>query len=318
MLTFIRMDLKFQVHALQWLNEKPMLAVLGQLANGTGKLYIYKLVKNELIPEHGNCSFMTMPNAMGVLGNDLVIAEESQLSIWDPTDLVLPKKVISLKSSVQCMDCFGGSKNEPGPPEIVVGTTNKIELYDVREDKPVVEIFEKMQPWAVAFGNAQDVDNRNVAVGFANGFLKIYDLTKQQCIWEVNTGSLGICCLEFSNKIAFQTTITAGCLRGVFHVFHIADLKNVVHLIHENKEEPATIWTLGHSPQNPDKVMICVNNIVQLFQINKDTLKLVDSIHGGVEQPINKFQWNKKLDGLCAFSSYDQVLNVMMVANVNK
>ena len=323
MLPFIRKSVNYQIHAIQWINEKPMLAVLGQLPNGTGVLYIYRLAKNELVPEHGNCQFIDMPTAMNTLGNDLIIAESNKLSIWDVQDLTVPKRTIPLNGHhVQCMDCFGGSATQKGPPEIVVGGDNRVLIYDIRQDMPVVEITEKMQPWTVAFGNAGDEVHRNIAVGFAQGSIKLYDLAQKACIWEINVG-IGVCCIEFDVKNEFQNKLTAGCLRGVFHVFNLSDMENVVQVTKENKDDPATIWTLGHSPHYRDGIIVCINNAMQLFHYSKTdkakgTIKLVDCLAHMSEQPIRVFQFNKKIVGLCVMGSFDQILSVLMVPNVKK
>eukprot|EP00835_Amoeboradix_gromovi_P005921 NODE_615_length_5971_cov_0.202486.p2 type:complete len:324 gc:universal NODE_615_length_5971_cov_0.202486:1098-2069(+) len=319
MLPFIRKNTEYQIHSIQWINEKPMLAVLGQMSDGSGVLKIFRLVKNDLVPEHGNCHFMTMPTGMKTIGGDLVISELKQLSIWDVHDLVYPKSVIEIKNTAQCMDCYGGCKDQPGPPEIVIGCAKKVEIYDIRQNLPVVEIFENMQPWAVAIGGASEARKRSVAVGFDQGTIKIYDLENRTCVWEIKVIH-GVCCLEFDRRDSVYNKLTVGCLRGDFHVFQLSNLNKVKHLTVKNKQEPYTIWTLSHSPHYKDGFIVCVNNVIQLFRYEygktEDQVKLVDSVANLTEQPIRAFQWNDKIVGLCAFASFDQVLCVLMAPAV--
>jgi len=52
--------------------------------------------------------------------------------------------------------------------------------------------------WSVCFGNSYN-EERVVACGYDNGDLKLFDLRKNQLLWDTNVKN-GICGLEFDRK----------------------------------------------------------------------------------------------------------------------
>eukprot|EP00834_Sanchytrium_tribonematis_P004841 NODE_260_length_11481_cov_1.187928.p5 type:complete len:320 gc:universal NODE_260_length_11481_cov_1.187928:5384-4425(-) len=317
MLPFIRKQTNYQIHQIQWIHNSPKLAVLGQTSAGNGILHIYALNQQELKMLHGNIHFTHMPTQLKCMGDELIIAEQDKLSVWDIHDLTFPKKTIKLNGSALCMDVCGVL--EDGPPEVAIGLNKKVEIYDLRVDTPVVELYESFQPWCCAFGNSIN-DHRNIAIGFENGLLKIYDLLQKSCIYK-NQFDSGICCLSFDSKSIGMNQLIIGCLHGKAHLIDFQNKpsppnENPFQIIsHVNSSHPCTIWTCAFNPHNPFQFMMSNDHLLQLFD---HKMNLIDSVGYLSQQPIRTFHYNDKIKGLCAFGSFDQTLVVLMIQSSKK
>ena len=316
MLPFIRKVEDLQIKTIKWITDKPILAVLGQKTNRLGVVYLYKLEKENL-SKYAELQVNGDPTTLSMLMGDLVVAEGKLITIWSLDNLKEPKCVIDVGMHIDCMDSFGGSYTELGPPEIVVGCGNKVLVYDVRVQEPVVTINEKQTIWAVGFGNAYSTEEKSIAVGFSDGLVKLYDLNLKKLVWSLQLKQ-GICRLEFNCKTTKQHYLSIGCLKGLCYVIDIRDLKKVVTVEDKNDEQECTIWSLGHSPHYKEALLISNDNYLQLFKIGTNKLTLMDSVGHLSEQPIRALDWNTKMEGLCAICSFDQVISILMIPAIHK
>jgi len=71
--------------------------------------------------------------------------------------------------------------------------------------------------WDVKFGNSYNADERVIAAGYDNGDLKIFDLNKNELLWDTNLNN-GVCGLEFDRKDIIMNKLVVTTLEGNFHV----------------------------------------------------------------------------------------------------
>ena len=74
--------------------------------------------------------------------------------------------------------------------------------------------------WAVAFGNAFSLEDWNVAVGYDNGDIKMFDLKMNLQRWETNLKN-GISHLELDRKDIPMKKLSATTLESIVHIFDI-------------------------------------------------------------------------------------------------
>ena len=108
-----------------------------------------------------------------------------------------------------------------------------MKVWDLREKGPVlalepVDAKDEDIPdcWDVCFGNSYNADERTIVAGYDNGDIKIFDLNKNELLWDT-TLSNGVCGVEFDRKDIIMNKLVATTLEGKFHVF---DMRTQVNL----------------------------------------------------------------------------------------
>ena len=97
-------------------------------------------------------------------------------------------------------------------------TSIKYKLKQVLALEPTGD--EEVTPdcWAVGFGNSFNDSERCIAAGYDNGDLKLFDLRKNELVWDHNLDN-GVCGLEFDRKDIKMNKLVVTTLEGNLHVF---------------------------------------------------------------------------------------------------
>jgi WD40 repeat protein len=213
-------------------------------------------------------------------------------------------------------------------------------IWDPRTNEPVVSLVpsetEKVLPecWDVCFGNAYSVEDRNVAIGYDNGDVKLFDLKMNMLKWETNLKN-GICSVEFDRRDIPMNKLVVTTLESKIHVF---DLKTLhPELGYTGLSEVAhnsTIWGAKHLPQNRDIFMsLGGNGAANLYKYNYPSKRSVmddNNIEKGVvgslsilnsreitTQPIMNLDWHPDKTGLATMVALDQTVKVYIVTRLN-
>lgn len=112
-----------------------------------------------------------------------------------------------------------------------------MKVWDLREKGPVlalepVDTKDEDIPdcWDVSFGNSYNLDERTIVAGYDNGDVKIFDLNKNELLWDTNLSN-GVCGVEFDRKDIIMNKLIATTLEGKFHVFDMRTQVNSPSLI---------------------------------------------------------------------------------------
>jgi WD40 repeat protein len=265
---------------------------------------------------------------------------DGSMFVWDLERLDIP--IYSTKKHnglINCIDGVGGLVGD-GAPEIVTGGRDgSVKVWDTRQrDDPVVDISpEDGAPardcWAVAFGNSIESE-RCVAAGYDNGDLKLFDLRAMKARWE-HTLPNGICSIEFDRKDIEMNKMVVTGLESQFHVFDMRTFHEEEGYAYiSEKAHKSTIWQGAHLPQDRDVFMTCGGNgSVNLWKYSYPANRRVEGedgkqrgVAGTVQlinsavistQPINCFDWNRHMRGLCLTTSFDETARVCFVTNLN-
>ncbi len=201
-------------------------------------------------------------------------------------------------------------------------------VWDPRQNSPVLSLEpvekEPVVPdaWAVAFGNSFNSDERVLASGYDNGDLKLFDLKKNELIWDTNLKN-GVCGLEFDRKDILMNKLVATTLESKYHVFDLRTL-NPEHGYagFVDKGQQSTIWGVKHLPQNRDIFLTQGGNgAVNIYKYSYPSQRQVKDSEGrpkGVagtceilnskdlcSQPVSSFDWNPDKIGLGVLCGLD-------------
>lgn len=175
-------------------------------------------------------------------------------------DLVKDKIFYTVKAHnkiINSIDAIGGLDIGNGAPEIVTGSRDgAVKLWDPRQNTPVNFFFYKvlaLEPtgdeevtpdcWTVCFGNSYNDNERCIAAGYDNGDLKLFDLRKNELVWDHNLDN-GVCGMEFDRKDIKMNKLVVSTLEGNCHVFDM----RTFHIEHgftglkEKTKGTSTIW----------------------------------------------------------------------------
>lgn len=102
--------------------------------------------------------------------------------------------------------------------------------------------------WAVALGNCENKESRNIVAGYDNGDVKMFDLRKSALCWEANLKN-GICGLQFDRKDIQMNKLMATTLEGKVHVFDLRTHHPKLGFSGIEKSfGGSTIWGVKHLP----------------------------------------------------------------------
>ncbi|CAB0009269.1 unnamed protein product [Nesidiocoris tenuis] len=242
---------------------------------------------------------------------------------------------------INAIDGFGGQVLGCGPPEIVTGSRDGlVKLWDPRQkEDPVavmepVDVREKRDCWAVAFGNAYNNQDRVICAGYDNGDVKMFDLKKMAVRWEKNLKN-GICSVQFDRREIEMNKLVVTTLESKFFVFELRTQhpkKGFASL--KEKAHDSTIWQVSHLPQNRDIFMTCGGNgTVCLWKyvypsercrkdVNGDKVGVIgklDLLQNSIltTQPVHSFDWCPDKTGLALATSFDQTFRTIIVTKLS-
>jgi len=188
--------------------------------------------------------------------------------------------------------------------------------------------------WAVGFGNAFSLEDRNVVIGYDNGDVKMFDLKMNLLKWETNLKN-GICYVEFDRKDIPMNKLVVTTLESKIHVFDLKTLHPDLGFTGISEAaHNSTIWGAKHLPQNRDIFMsMGGNGAMNLYKYNYPTQRTVtddNNIPMGVAgslnllntkdvttQPIVGFDWHPDKIGLISMVALDQSVKVYISTRLN-
>ncbi|XP_076306256.1 dynein axonemal assembly factor 10 [Tachypleus tridentatus] len=341
-------SLKYSVFDTKWLPRSAKIVILGSYPRGTGSLQIYelcqgdvKLINESEKPQALRCGTF---GASSIYQRHLATGDfKGNLQIWDPENLKVPiYSVQAHEQIINAIDGVGGLGIGVGAPEIVTGSRDGlVKVWDPRQkDVPVAtmepEEGQKRDCWTVAFGNTYNVEERCVCAGYDNGDVKLFNLRTMSLQWETNIKN-GVCCVEFDRKDILMNKLVVTSLESKFLVYDMRTQhpKKGFASLTEKAHKKATIWLARHLPQNRDVFMTTGGSgSLNLWKYNypgKRSEKVEDGHSEGVmgtvtmlqnvtvsEQPLSGFDWSPDKEGLCACTSLDQTLRILIVTKLNR
>ena len=341
-------NLSFTPFDVKWIPSSAKCVLVGQTPKMKGVIKFFQLEKDELkeiftIDEIGSgfktCSFnynnsQTVPSL--ILG-DIT----GRLFVFDLESQKIGMEIQAHKSMINALDTAGGLHSQ-GPIEILTGGRDgAVKLWDLRQKDPVLvlEPREKTETppdcWSVALGNCHSKEDRVIAAGYDNGDVKLFDLRKNQLIWDHNLKN-GVCGLQFDRKDIQMNKLGVTTLEGKCHIF---DLRTQ-HPVHgfsglvQASSGNATIWGLRHLPQNRD-VFATLNGdgFLKLYRYRYPVQRCVEDADGHIkgvigsvemlndkaiaQQPIVGYDWNADKIGLGVSCALDQTLKIIIVTKLN-
>uniref|UniRef100_UPI00358F3E1A dynein axonemal assembly factor 10 isoform X1 n=1 Tax=Myxine glutinosa TaxID=7769 RepID=UPI00358F3E1A len=336
----------FTVFDCRWVPRSTRLVCMGNRARGSGLLHLYELTRGELklVKEVEKAT----PFKCGTFGaanladRHLATGDVSgTLSVWNLESPEVP--VFSAKKHneiINCIDGVGGLGIGEGAPELVTGSRDgTVKVWDPRQKNPVanmepMEGETKRDCWTVAFGNAYNQQERCVCAGYDNGDIKLFDLRTMSLRWETNIKN-GICSVEFDRKDINMNKLVATSLEGKFHVFDLRTQhpkKGFASVM--EKAHKSTVWLTRHLPQNREIFATTGGaGTIHVWKYeyppqrsrkdgNGDRMGVAGCVRllqnvGVATQPISGFDWSPDKQGLCACTSFDQSIRVLIVTRLN-
>lgn len=189
--------------------------------------------------------------------------------------------------------------------------------------------------WCVGFGNSWNDNERSIVAGYDNGDLKLFDLRKNQLVWDHNLLN-GVCGLQFDRKDIKMNKLVVSTLEGKVHVFDMRT--NHVEVgytsLEEKMSENSTIWGVSHIPQNRDLFFVMGGDgKTSLYKYRYPKQRVLTDAEGrdkGVagslellndkpisKQPIVSLDWHQDKLGLGIMSALDQTCKVIIVTKLN-
>ncbi|KAK7603791.1 hypothetical protein V9T40_003790 [Parthenolecanium corni] len=301
-----------------------------------GKVQIFEIQKGQIEQFHEesmkksfNCGTL---KASSVKNRHLATGDCSgNLNIWDLQHSFEPVYAVQAhRELIHSIDGVAGDCAGCGAPEIVTGSRDGyVKVWDPRQkDKPVA-IMEsvddvKRECWSVAFGNSYNSQERVVCAGFDNGDIKMFDLRNMSLRWETNLPN-GICSLEFDRQTIKMNKLLATCLEGGVSVFETRNREEDIPCV-SKKIDNSTVWCGKHLPQNREIFTTCHGSgSIHLWKYNycdeitgerKGSIEELRQSHVG-EQGINSFDWSSDKIGLAVCSSFDQVIRLLYITQLN-
>ena len=331
----------------KWLPYSAKAVLVGQTPKMEGVIKFYKLQKDELAEIKTQtfgkglktCAFnyYTESTAPTLAIGDL----SGKLFIYDMEKEKVSYEVQAHQVMVNTLDTVGGLIGK-GAVEIVTGGRDgRVKLWDPRQTAPVLSL-EPIQSdkttvpdcWAVALGNAEGHEDRCIVSGYDNGDVKMFDLRKNELIWEENLKN-GVCGLEFDRRDIKMNKLSATTLEGKVHLFDLRTLNPVSGFAGlSEKVSDSTMWGIRHSPQNRDLfVSLGGDGMLRLHKYNYPTQRKIRDEEGrdkGVmgslellndrkvaQQPIVGFDWNNDKEGLGISVSLDQMVKIVLFTKLN-
>jgi WD40 repeat protein len=215
-------------------------------------------------------------------------------------------------------------------------------VWDVRQKDAPVASFEPAENiaardcWAVAFGNSFNDDERSVLAGYDNGDIKLFDLRTGTVRLETNVGN-GVCSVEFDRKEIAMNKFVVACLESTFCVFDARTFHPRKGYSSATERVPmdATVWGVRHLPQNREISMVLGGDgTLMLYKYQYPDQRVVmdtDGVPLGVTgtmnllnqqnistQPVSSWDWSPDKEGLAVCGSFDQVIRVIIVTQLNR
>eukprot|EP00049_Salpingoeca_infusionum_P005244 m.90163 g.90163 ORF g.90163 m.90163 type:complete len:353 (-) comp12908_c0_seq2:192-1250(-) len=329
----------------KWVPSSSRCVLMGQHARGTGALEVLHMTKGKL--QSVAKSEKVAGFKCGTFGasaheerNLATGGFDGALHVWDLERLDAPLYTAKQHQGlINCIDGIGGLVGD-GAPEIVTGGNDgTVKVWDTRQpDVPVVDMAPedgapRRDCWTVAFGNAVGSE-RCVCAGYDNGDVKLFDLKAMKTRWETTLPN-GVCSIEFDRPDIEMNKMLVTGLESKFHVFDMRTFhKEEGYASLVEKSHKSTIWQGCHLPQDRDIFMTTGGNgSVNLWKYSYPMARSVTGDDGeqhGVAgtvklinnavistQPINSFDWNRSMRGLCLTTSFDETARVCFVTNLN-
>ncbi|XP_064599953.1 dynein axonemal assembly factor 10-like [Liolophura sinensis] len=347
-ISHVMKSLNFTLFDVKWIPCSAKFVVLGNHPRGTGALNVYELshadLKSVLEKEKSASLKCGTFGASPRSSHHLATGDfEGKMQIWNLEQPEVPVySVKGHKEIINAIDGVGGLGIGEGAPEIVSGSRDgSVKVWDPRQkDEPVAtmepgEGEAKRDCWAVAFGHAYTPHDRCVCAGYDNGDLKLFDLRTMKLRWETNVKN-GICGLEFDRKDINMNKLGVTTLEAKIHVYDMRTQhpQKGFSSVSE-KAHKSTVWGIRHLPQNRDIAMtLGGSGSVNLWKYSYPSQRVTTDSEGkevGVAgslslqqnvtlstQPINAFDWSPDKQGLCACTSFDQTVRVLIVTGLGK
>ncbi|KAH8027881.1 hypothetical protein HPB51_011111 [Rhipicephalus microplus] len=259
--------------------------------------------------------------------------------IWDvecPTE-----PIVSIRGHSKIINSIDGIGDSNGSPAVVTGCKDgSVKVWDPRKPEQPTVVMEpapeqqKLDCWAVCFGNGYSAAERCVCAGYENGDIKLFDLRNLAVTWETCVKS-GVCSLEFDQKSIYMNKLVATGTGSKIHVFDLRTKhpKNGFAQLSHSDETNSTIWTARHLPQDRDIFASCAGSgMINLWKYqypDKRTRKASDGCDEGVagtlthlcgaslgNQPVSALDWNPDMQGLFATCTFDQNLHIGFVTGL--
>lgn len=340
-------SLNFTPFDVKWLPYSAKAVLIGQTPKMEGIIKFYTLGKDDLVEMVSQsfgkglkcCSFNYYDNSSTP---SLAIGDISgKLFIYDLEKQKVGYEVQAHNSMLNCLDTVGGMLGK-GAVEIVTGGRDgRVNLWDPRQSSAVLTLEPVKEEndhvpdcWAVGLGNAHSHQDRCIVAGYDNGDVKMFDLRKNELIWEDNLKN-GVCGLEFDRRDIEMNKLSITTLEGRLHVYDLRTLHPTQGFsgISERLSN-STMWGVKHSPHNRDlMVTMGGDGLLRLHKYNyPPQRKLQDEegrfkgVCGNIEllndkkvaqQPIVGFDWNNDKIGLGISTALDQTLKVILFTKLN-
>eukprot|EP00026_Physarum_polycephalum_P008488 Phypoly_transcript_08576.p1 GENE.Phypoly_transcript_08576~~Phypoly_transcript_08576.p1 ORF type:complete len:354 (+),score=44.01 Phypoly_transcript_08576:43-1104(+) len=346
--THTHKSIAFTAYDVKWVPESARFVSVGGTARGSGTIKIWELNKTDLNlvsefekPASFKCSSFA---ASSKEERHLATGDfNGKLGIWDLEKGTCTTERDAHTEIINTVDGCGGIRGV-GAVEIATGSRDgKVKVWDPRQSGAVA-CFEpgssgsdsktKSDCWAVAFGNAYENWNRDIAAGYSTGELKIFDLRTLKERWSTKLAN-GICSVQFDRKDIAMNKMVVTTLDGKFYIFDLRTFHSTKGYSYSTeKAHDSTIWCVQHSPFNRDVFITCGGNgSVNLYKYTypaqrskKDSKGIPYGIVGSVtcvvssqvaEQPIISYDWNLNFEGLACGAALDQTLKVIVVPKLH-
>ncbi|CAL6071912.1 G-beta repeat-containing protein [Hexamita inflata] len=343
----------YTIFGISWIPNSARVLSVGMAARGTGIISVWNFDDQKLVEQsrHEKQSALKCVTFGASLAPSRTFGtgdHDGNLFTFDIENLQKPQfHVKAHQSMIHCVDGIGGRNfTQIGAPEIASGSSDGfVKLWDVRQPQPVLEftssvdsetrtqidrdkmLVSKPEAWCVALGGASSTSDRYLLAGFDSGDIKAIDLRMMKVCWEHHLPN-GIVSMEFDRQDTKLNKLTVGTLEGHTYCFDLVNGFEKASIVDQKFfGDSSTIWQVRHSPFNRDVFAVTGGSKIGIAKYDYPKERSIEdkTIAGKLEmktdavvstQTCQSMCWSREKNGLLAWGSMDQTVNVGYVTNM--